>query len=295
MKGKADINLEIPAAPDFFSRHVAGARRFYLDLNPPKNRALTLVCGGVEQCTADYAIHRRSFPFYSIEYVVRGRGTVTLTGRSYPLQPGSVFSYGPGLAHDIASDPSGPLEKYFVDFSGRKARTLLRLSLLGVGGISQAYPANELQAVFDELIRCGLQGTPCGIQAGEKLLECLALRIAGARAPVEGSETLAFATYQRCRQHIQQHFRQLKTLRQIGAECHLNHSYLCRLFRRYDHQSPHQYLLRLKMNLAAELLRQPAALVKQVAEATGFGDPFHFSRAFKIVFGVSPDAFRRLR
>jgi transcriptional regulator GlxA family with amidase domain len=49
------------------------------------------------------------------------------------------------------------------------------------------------------------------------------------------------------------------------------------------------------MNLAAELLQQPAALVKQVAEETGFGDAFHFSRVFKTVFGLSPDAFRRLR
>jgi AraC-like DNA-binding protein len=152
-----------------------------------------------------------------------------------------------------------------------------------------------LQVVFDELIHCGLKGTHYDALAGEKLLECLVLKIAGSRAPLEGRETLAFATYQRCRQHIQQHFQRLKTLRQIGAECRLNHSYLCRLFRQYDHQSPYQYLLRLKMNLAAELLQQPASLVKQVAEETGFGDPFHFSRAFKTVFGLSPDAFRRLR
>jgi AraC-like DNA-binding protein len=36
-------------------------------------------------------------------------------------------------------------------------------------------------------------------------------------------------------------------------------------------------------------------LIKQVAEQTGFSDPFHFSRAFKSVFGLSPDAFRKLR
>ncbi len=75
----------------------------------------------------------------------------------------------------------------------------------------------------------------------------------------------------------------------------MNNAYLCRLFRRYDHQSPYQYLLRLKMNLAAEILQRPDALVKQVAEAIGFSDPFHFSRSFKTVFGLSPDAFRRLR
>ena len=66
-------------------------------------------------------------------------------------------------------------------------------------------------------------------------------------------------------------------------------AYLCRLFQRYDHQSPYQLLLRLKMNFAAEWLQQPGALVKQVAERAGFTDPFHFSREFKSVFGVAPD------
>ena len=49
------------------------------------------------------------------------------------------------------------------------------------------------------------------------------------------------------------------------------------------------------MNHAAELLNQPGALVKHVTHQVGFSDPFHFSRVFKSVFGLSPDAFRRLR
>ena len=75
----------------------------------------------------------------------------------------------------------------------------------------------------------------------------------------------------------------------------MNPPYLCRLFRRYDQQTPYQYLMRLKMNAAAERLQDPGALVKQVAAELGFGDPFHFSRVFKSIFGLSPEAFRRLR
>ena len=87
----------------------------------------------------------------------------------------------------------------------------------------------------------------------------------------------------------------LKTLQQIAQERHVDGAYLCRLFQRYDHQSPYQFLMRLKMNLAAERLQKPGALVKQVSEESGFNDPFHFSRAFKKVFGLAPDDFRRLR
>jgi AraC-like DNA-binding protein len=81
----------------------------------------------------------------------------------------------------------------------------------------------------------------------------------------------------------------------MAEECHLDAAYLCRLFQRYDHQSPYQFLMRLKMNQAAEWLQQSGALVKQVAVRAGFSDQFHFSRAFKGVFGVAPDVFRRLR
>jgi len=49
------------------------------------------------------------------------------------------------------------------------------------------------------------------------------------------------------------------------------------------------------MNVAAQRLQKPEVLVKQVAYELGFTDPFHFSRAFKRVFGLSPAMFRRLR
>ncbi len=281
--------------PEFFSPQVSTARRFYLNLNPPKQSLLAVVSGGCEQCAPDYEIHRPTFPFYSIEYVVRGRGSLRLKNRRHALLPGCVFSYGPGVRQDIAADPTDPPVKYFVDFAGLKAREILRRCHLPPGSVAQIFPPNEIQNLFDELIRSGQRGTRSGAELCAKLLECLALKIAGARTPLAGTGTLSFTTYQQCRQHLETHFQRLKTLQQMAAECHVDAAYLCRLFQRYDHQSPYQFLMRLKMNLAAEWLQQPGALVKQVAERAGFGDPFHFSRAFKSVFGVAPDAFRRLR
>ena len=93
------------------------------------------------------------------------------------------------------------------------------------------------------------------------------MRIAGARAPLEGAETLAFTTYQQCRRHIEQHSLRLRTLEQIASECHVNNAYLCRLFRRYDNQSPYQYLLRLKMNSR----RRTPATTRRAGETGGGG------------------------
>lgn len=283
------------AMPLFFSPEVSKARRFYLDLSPPESAGLAVVCGGVEHTGPNYAIHRATFPFFSLEYVVRGDGIVKLRGREHRLQPGRLFSYGPGIRHDITARPGQALVKYFVDFAGREAKPLLSACGLAPGQVSQVFPPTGLQAVFDELISCGLKASRRSGEICVKLLECLALEIADSLAPMEGAERLAFSTYHQARSYIHQHFRRLKTLEEISAQCHVNNAYLCRLFRRYDHQSPYQCLLRLKLNIAAERLHEPGALVKQVAEETGFNDPFHFSRAFKGVFGLAPNEFRKLR
>lgn len=274
---------------------MASARRFYRDLKPSRARPLTVVGGGLEHCTADYAIRRTTFPYYSIEYVARGSGRLILGGKPYSLEAGTVFAYGPGVSQDITGDPQSPLVKYFVDFSGSNASKLLKSCGLAPGSHARLHPSNALISLFEELVQSGLNhgGKPSELCA--RLLECVALKIAQARNPLKGNETPAFATYQQSRRHIEQHFLKARTLDQIASECHVDKAYLCRLFRRYDSQSPYQYLLRLKMNYAAERLQQAGALVKQVAEETGFADPFHFSRVFRNVLGLSPAAFRDLR
>jgi transcriptional regulator GlxA family with amidase domain len=36
-------------------------------------------------------------------------------------------------------------------------------------------------------------------------------------------------------------------------------------------------------------------LVKQIAEETGFANPFHFSKVFKSVFGLPPGSLIKIR
>jgi AraC-like DNA-binding protein len=281
--------------PAFFSPQVLAARRFYLDLGPPRAKPLAVVCGGCERCAPDYVIQRSTFPYHSIELVARGKGTLRLARQEVPLGPGAVFAYGPGVAQDIASDAADPLVKYFVDFTGSRAARLMRQCLLPPGTVARVFGPGEVQRIFDDLIHNGLKGSRFSPQICDVLLEHLLLKIGDCLVPWGAVETPAFATYQRCREHIQSQYLRLHSQVQIADECHVNPAYLCRLFRRYDHQTPYQFLMRLKMNLAAERLQDAGTLIKQVAVELGFSDPFHFSRAFKSIFGLSPEAFRRLR
>jgi AraC-like DNA-binding protein len=182
-----------------------------------------------------------------------------------------------------------------VDFAGLQSAQWIRRIGFAPGKTTQVFPPSEIQPLFDELIRNGQRGTRQAPELCRQVLICLGMKLREARAPLQSADSIAFATYQNCRQFIAEHFQRLRTLEQTAQECHLDTAYLCRLFRRYDHQSPYQFLTRLKMNEAAGQLQQPGALVKNVAADLGFTNPFHFSRVFKSVFGISPDAFRNLR
>ena len=111
--------------PEFFSDQVRKANRFYLDTYTRTRQPLTVICGGCEHCRAGYCIDRSDFPFYSIEFVARGKGTVALRDSKHALFAGKVFSYGPGTAHVITTDTDNPLVKYFVDFMGPGAGKML--------------------------------------------------------------------------------------------------------------------------------------------------------------------------
>lgn len=281
--------------PEFFSTQVSEARRFYLDTSGRPQQPLTVVCGGCEHCRPGYQIDRGDFPFHSIEFVARGKGTLTLAGRKHALIPGRVFSYGPEISHVITTDEDALLLKYFVDFKGPGAAKTLRQYGLSPGTAMQVASPEAILRIFDDLIGNGQTDSRYSPQLCAAILQQLILKIAETAATQEAHTTAAFSTYQTCRDFIRTNCLTLHNLDQVASQCRIDTAYLCRLFRRFDDQSPYQYLLRLKMTAAAQRLHIPDVRVKEIAYELGFRDAFHFSRAFKKVFGMSPDVFRKLR
>jgi AraC-like DNA-binding protein len=276
--------------PDFFSSQVTKAQRYFRNLNPDDHAPLTVVAGGRERCDSEYAISRQHFTFYGLEFVVGGRGRVILDGQSYALGPGSLFAYGPKTNHAIYSDPIDYLEKYFVDIAGNRVHQLLTSRKL-LGSVSHTSDPMAILNTFEELTHYGLRHSRYSDRICSQLVELLIMKIQDTALTMREANSPAFETYQRCRHEMNVHYRQLRSLADVANHCKIDAAYLCRIFKRYDRQSPYQYLLRLRMNEAAVLLQESDALVKNVATALGFDDPYHFSRAFKKVFGLSPAHF----
>lgn len=84
------------------------------------------------------------------------------------------------------------------------------------------------------------------------------------------------------------------SISRLAAECYLSPDHFSRCFHRILGQTPQQYLLAARMrSAAAKLLATPPRRIKEVAAETGYASVQSFSRAFKRVFGIGPDAYRK--
>ena len=83
------------------------------------------------------------------------------------------------------------------------------------------------------------------------------------------------------------------TLSELAGMLHVCSRNLTGRFRRATGKSVHQYELDLKLDMACMHIRNdPGRPFKDVAANLGFYDEFHFSRAFKQKYGVSPMQFK---
>ena len=82
-------------------------------------------------------------------------------------------------------------------------------------------------------------------------------------------------------------------MRELAAACRISDAYFRRLFGEKYGVTPHEYLARMRMTYAAQLLESRQFTVDQIAALCGFAEPCHFSREFRRRFGVSPMQYKK--
>ncbi|HSI84553.1 MAG: AraC family transcriptional regulator [Candidatus Methylacidiphilales bacterium] len=285
-----DSEEALTTKPDFFSSSVENERTFYRS-EPVEVNGVAIVCGGREHCRADYRIDRKSLPYLGLEWVARGKGELIMNGVTHQLQAGALFLYGPGVPHVITTHPQERLVKYFVDFEGPGTEAALRQYKLRMPLFRMLRVDSGILEIFDRLIEAGTSPLPSGPQLCRLLWECLIVLSAEEDPDGTNQQGQAWQTYSRCRAWLEQNFRTVHRVEDAADACHLDPAYLTRVFQRFAKQSPHRFLTRLKMNAAALSLVRRGTNVKQVAEEFGYADPYHFSKAFKRIHGLSPSHY----
>jgi AraC family transcriptional regulator len=83
------------------------------------------------------------------------------------------------------------------------------------------------------------------------------------------------------------------SLDEMAQSVGLSTAHFARMFRKSTGETPHQFVLRQRLERAKAMLLDPDARVLDVALACGFKTQQHFAQVFREVWGASPTEYRQ--
>lgn len=93
--------------------------------------------------------------------------------------------------------------------------------------------------------------------------------------------------------YIHEHYSEHITLTSLAEQFHLNPNYICEVFKRETQINFTDYLNRVRIDHAQELLLSGNLTSDQICHLTGFSNPSHFSKVFKRITGMTATEYRQ--
>lgn len=211
------------------------------------------------------------------------------------IRAGELLWFPAHRAHAYGAAETSPWTLVWVHLVGSELegwREWLGLSAQG-GVLSLSREGSrEMTAQLEEVYR----QLESGYALTQLITAAVSVRAAlvGAGRPRVGSASAttaerAASTVEWMREHLDRAVR----LPELAALAGMSVPHYAALFRQSTGYAPVNYHLRLRLQRACQLLDSTRLPVSEVAEATGFSDPYYFSRMFRGIVGRSPRAYRK--
>jgi len=94
-------------------------------------------------------------------------------------------------------------------------------------------------------------------------------------------------------EYIRQHYAEPLSLTEIAKHFHFNPSYLSSYFASHNTEGFSEYLNKIRVEKAAELLQQETASISEISGMVGYSDHSYFTKVFKKLTGLSPSHYRK--
>lgn len=262
------------------------------------HRLVGLTCSGYGSIAdKTVGIERPALGSHAVVYVYAGSGwleTAATSGRQH-IRSGDLVWLFPTVAHAYAPGGAGWSEHWAM-FEGPLTASFEQLGFLSPARpISRPDGSVAVDALFAQL-RADFSGrVPHAGLLGGALLHRLILLAQGLDRTDGADQPSPAWTVQRALAIIGERALQPLDLHAVATECGVGYSTLRRHFRQATGCSLKEYILRVRLSRAKELLVRTPMGVAEVAYAAGFNDPYYFARLFRRREGCPPTAFRAQR
>lgn len=240
-----------------------------------------------------HGLKRRDVGTYVFQYTLSGLGRLDIGGNSYSLEAGDAFIVEIPSDHRyfLPKDSKG-WEFVFITLVGKEAADCWRFMKEQSGPVLKIPPDSKLiqlllkiyQDTYDQKITDAYYASA---KAYEFIMECYRFTRNIEKASKGFSPQITKAL-----SFIQTHYHEPLTLDEIAAISGFSRYYFIKQFQHQLNMTPVQYLTKIRLQKAAELLRSTSLTVTDIADQVGYANANYFNKVFRKAIGVSAGTFR---
>ena len=213
-------------------------------------------------------------PHAALSYRLKGRASFRIDGKTLDVEPGDIIFVPAAMSYKVEYSASESIVVHLLDCNYGTAekisasdREQLEKRFLRMLNVWQTHHSvNRTKSnIYDVLSY--LESDIVALPPESDILECV--------------------------RYIDEHYTETDvTIERLCTQYHISHSSLQRKFRKYFGMNPKEYITKLRMNRALDMLTAGGESIKAISYACGFEDEKYFSRVFKQAFGHSPASFQ---
>lgn len=254
------------------------------------DRELSFDFCGWEKCAPGHRCGPMVRAHYLFHYIMKGSGWYQRGSVRYPLQAGQGFLILPGESTVYAASAEEPWEYCWLSFDGTAAPQLLAdCGLTPEQLIYTDHSGGQLERRMLRLLRVFETGAPDPCQLLGYLYLCFACMHTSPAAPRDYAGLYA----RRAAELMDCSYAYDLTVEEIARHVGVDRTYLYRICRQYLGCSPKEYLTRVRLDAAAQLLRDTDLSMTEIAASCGFRELTALDRQFKLHTGSTPLAWRK--
>ncbi|MBQ9761413.1 MAG: AraC family transcriptional regulator [Clostridia bacterium] len=239
-----------------------------------------------------------SFPFttdnpggredYYMILMTSGTMRLTLPDGEHNVGTGDVILFPPHYHYRYVYRGEAPLSYLWVHFTGSYAERFLReCQLSPLPALFRTEQSSSLSAAFLQMFDIFNARGQLQHQELACVLEQLLLRLASTVDRDTQKHPL-----ERSLRHIHAFYHKPIRIPELAKMEGLCNSRYITVFQKAMGMPPSEYLIKLRIRTACDLLRGTDMAIKQIGTMVGYQDAQFFSRIFKREIGVSPQVYR---
>ncbi len=165
--------------------------------------------------------------------------------------------------------------------------------MLILENITEQFGVDEEKNILSEFTYKNLEGSFKKLEDYEEfILDFVKSIFASARTSMKASEK---ESLYEIKDYIDNNYVREIKLSDFSGKYYRRKEYLSRQFKEEFGYGIYEYVLKVRMEKAAEMISDLSVKIQTVSEHLGYKDNNYFSRAFKAYFGMSPSEYRELK